>query len=254
VQTVQLFAQTALQPGADAFVAAHSTTAIALSSSSAGTVFSRQISTTAANAFDSIDPGSIARLFPGVDYTLDFTADGHAESNGAATASIGYSYISGLFELGPAPCPSVTAPTTLYHCPSLPAHFSIEASGAGPFTYQWQCLATGGTWTALGNGSIPGIGIVSGATTPQLSIAQSADSGRAFRCVTINTCGMATSPPAQLYICIADFNCDGTVDFFDYLDFVSSFASNESIADFNHDTVIDFFDYLDFVSAFSQGC
>ncbi len=54
--------------------------------------------------------------------------------------------------------------------------------------------------------------------------------------------------------CPADFNQDGTVDFFDYLDFVESFSSNVPSADFNNDSVIDFFDYLDFVEAFSIPC
>ncbi len=54
--------------------------------------------------------------------------------------------------------------------------------------------------------------------------------------------------------CPADFNWDGTVDFFDYLDFVQAFSENTATADFNADQVIDFFDYLDFVSAFALGC
>ena len=54
--------------------------------------------------------------------------------------------------------------------------------------------------------------------------------------------------------CPADFNVDGTLDFFDYLDFVEAFASLSIAADFNADAVIDFFDYLDFVQAFAAGC
>ncbi len=54
--------------------------------------------------------------------------------------------------------------------------------------------------------------------------------------------------------CSADFNHDGVVDFFDYLDFVDAFAASAPAADFNDDSVIDFFDYLDFVDAFSAGC
>ncbi len=54
--------------------------------------------------------------------------------------------------------------------------------------------------------------------------------------------------------CLADFNHDGTLDFFDYLDFVDAFAANDPSADFNGDSVIDFFDYLDFVDIFSTGC
>lgn len=54
--------------------------------------------------------------------------------------------------------------------------------------------------------------------------------------------------------CAADFNADGTLDFFDYLDFVDAFAGSASTADFNLDSIVDFFDYLDFVNAFSSGC
>ena len=54
--------------------------------------------------------------------------------------------------------------------------------------------------------------------------------------------------------CPADFNNDGTVDFFDYHDFVAAFAILSATTDFNHEGVIDFFDYLDFVQAFSSGC
>jgi hypothetical protein len=52
--------------------------------------------------------------------------------------------------------------------------------------------------------------------------------------------------------CSGDFNADGTVDFFDYLDFVARFSANDTRADFNRDGPIDFFDYLDFVAAFSS--
>ncbi len=62
------------------------------------------------------------------------------------------------------------------------------------------------------------------------------------------------SDPATLRMCLADFNCDGGADFFDYLDFVDAFSSQQSVADFNIDGSIDFFDYLDFVDAFSIGC
>ncbi|MBU6412233.1 MAG: hypothetical protein KGS45_02060 [Planctomycetes bacterium] len=62
------------------------------------------------------------------------------------------------------------------------------------------------------------------------------------------------SDAATLSVCFADFNNDGTTDFFDYLDFVAAFSSNNPSADFNLDQVIDFFDYLDFVAEFSVGC
>lgn len=52
----------------------------------------------------------------------------------------------------------------------------------------------------------------------------------------------------------ADFNRDGVLDFFDYLDFVDAFASGDVYSDFNEDGIVDFFDYLDFVDGFSTGC
>jgi hypothetical protein len=54
--------------------------------------------------------------------------------------------------------------------------------------------------------------------------------------------------------CPADFNGDGSIDFFDYLDFVNAYTAGTANADFNGDGSIDFFDYLDFVNAFSSGC
>lgn len=54
--------------------------------------------------------------------------------------------------------------------------------------------------------------------------------------------------------CPSDFNRDETVDFFDYLDFVSEFAAESAAADFNADGSVDFFDYLDFVAALAGGC
>lgn len=72
--------------------------------------------------------------------------------------------------------------------------------------------------------------------------------------VTTNRGGNNVSVFLNIPVCFADFNCDATVDFFDYLDFVDAFSSLLPSADFNGDSVIDFFDYLDFVDAFSTGC
>ena len=63
-----------------------------------------------------------------------------------------------------------------------------------------------------------------------------------------------SSPAANLVVCLADFNGDSSIDFFDYLDFVQAFANNSPSADFNADAIVDFFDYLDFMQAFSTGC
>jgi|CXWL01.1.fsa_nt_gi hypothetical protein len=58
--------------------------------------------------------------------------------------------------------------------------------------------------------------------------------------------------------CLADFNNDDSVDFFDYDDFVACFEGAAcppgTDADFNNDGSTDFFDYDDFVAAFEIGC
>jgi len=94
--------------------------------------------------------------------------------------------------------------------------------------------SSGGTFTIRGTIGQPDAGVMTGG--------QYTVSGGFWA-------GTASSHP-----CDADFNADGAVDLFDYLDFVNVFAINDSSADFNHDTVVDFFDYLDFVAAFAAGC
>ncbi|MDX2148268.1 MAG: hypothetical protein SFZ23_12170 [Planctomycetota bacterium] len=54
--------------------------------------------------------------------------------------------------------------------------------------------------------------------------------------------------------CRADFNNDGQVDFFDYLDFAQAYSTEDPTADFNTDGQVDFFDYLDFAQAYDAGC
>ena len=97
-----------------------------------------------------------------------------------------------------------------------------------------------------------------GANTPTLTVRNTAPADIADYTCFVNSpyCGgsTSTSPAARLNMCLADFNCDSSVDFFDYLDFVDAFSANIPAADFNGDTVFDFFDYLDFVDAFSSGC
>ena len=56
-----------------------------------------------------------------------------------------------------------------------------------------------------------------------------------------------------IFGCKQDFNNDGAVDLFDYLDFLQDFAIASCNADYNFDGVVDLFDYLDFVSDFSRG-
>src|SRR5690606_5198095 len=57
-----------------------------------------------------------------------------------------------------------------------------------------------------------------------------------------------------LSACIADFDGDGELTFFDFLAFQNAFAAGEPRADLNEDGVLDFFDFLEFQSLFAAGC
>lgn len=75
-----------------------------------------------------------------------------------------------------------------------------------------------------------------------------------YTLIVTTDCDTLSSNPATLTVCPADYNLDGTLDFFDYLDFVADFSTEAPRSDVNGDNTIDFFDYLDFVAAFDAGC
>lgn len=54
--------------------------------------------------------------------------------------------------------------------------------------------------------------------------------------------------------CPADFNDDGTLDFFDVQNFLGAFASQNDAADINDDGSFDFFDVQTFLGLFAAGC
>jgi|GEM_PF-3225095 len=80
----------------------------------------------------------------------------------------------------------------------------------------------------------------------------------AYDCVVTNFCGTTTTDSTLLRLCLADFNCDGFVDGFDYDDFVLCFEGGAcppgKTADFNGDGFPDGFDYDEFVAEFETGC
>ena len=53
---------------------------------------------------------------------------------------------------------------------------------------------------------------------------------------------------------IADFNADGTLDFFDVTQFIEAFNSQDASADMNDDGVFNFFDISAFLIAYAEGC
>ncbi len=101
-----------------------------------------------------------------------------------------------------------------------------------------------------GRGGVPPLLIAAAHPNPRGRYFVEYDITRRLRPV-LPTIGPLEARPVN---CLADFNADQALDFFDYLDFVGAFSSSLLHADFNHDSTIDFFDYLDFVDAFSGGC
>jgi hypothetical protein len=174
---------------------------------------------------------------------------------------------TGLAEVAFDDCIAVGAsgPSDRFACPSGEATLDAGSSGSGPIQHQWQALADSGDWVDLSDGVLVLDGAatcatVTGARGPTAVIGFACTSGRErvngrqFRCVVGNPCGSITTRAATLHVCAADFNCDGSVDFFDYLDFVAGLDSEDPRADFNGDETVDFFDYLDFAVAFDGGC
>lgn len=58
------------------------------------------------------------------------------------------------------------------------------------------------------------------------------------------------SPPG----CLADFNNDGQLDFFDVSEFLLGFISMEPVSDLNGDGLFNFFDVSVFLVAHKNGC
>jgi hypothetical protein len=153
------------------------------------------------------------------------------------------------------------------------ATFSVVALGEKP-SYQWQRESppdsqefvdlddgSTGSW----DGNAPGVGaIVSGATTPTLSIAADIDAGRflssvhsgLYRCAVSSSCGENFSFPAQFTVstCPADFNCNSEANSQDFFEFVLAFFALATNADINLDGLINSQDFFDFLASFFAGC
>ncbi len=151
--------------------------------------------------------------------------------------------------------------------PPVPGNFSLVSpanlatSVSLTPTMTWAGSSNAGTYTlkVATDAGLTNVVYTSPAIT---SLSQSVPSSVLAQCQTYfwsvsatNVAG-TTTPPAFSFSTIrpADFNNDGTVDFFDYLDFVDAYSLNDPSSDFNGDSFIDFFDYLDFVDAYSVGC
>lgn len=139
-------------------------------------------------------------------------------------------------------------PTPQRACFGGSASFYVGASSSSGVAYAWRRQQV--PINPLANPS---------AATPTLNIAQASwADALSYDCVVTNSCGSVTSDAATLTVCAADFDCDGTVDFFDYDAFVMCFEGDAcppgKTADFDGDDSVDFFDYDAFVVAFETAC
>ena len=87
----------------------------------------------------------------------------------------------------------------------------------------WCDLVDGVVGGACAGGS--SLAMFSGALTSSLSITSMglADQ-REYRCVASTGCGLRTSEPALLTVCLPDVNCDLETDILDFLDFLDAFG------------------------------
>ena len=175
-------------------------------------------------------------------------------SGGCASVTTGIININFLS----APVVTIQPPLDLAPCGKGPVTLTIAAtSDAGPLAYQWQAEVPfmSNNFISL----IPtinwGVATASGTSTPSLTLTDFYLTGATtYRCLVSNSCGYVYTQSTLIVPCFGDFNCDGSVDFFDYLDFVDSYSATGPDADFNKDGSVDFFDYLDFVDSYSAGC
>ncbi len=113
---------------------------------------------------------------------------------------------------------SITSqPVTTSALDGAAASFTVGALGSGQI-YQWRRNGVNLTNTAP----------YSGANSATLTINPVSLAGNLdiFDVVVSNPCNAVTSRPAALAVtsCPGDFNQDGNIDFFDYLDFVDAFS------------------------------
>jgi hypothetical protein len=130
------------------------------------------------------------------------------------------------------------------------AGFAVTVAWGTSPSFQWRkngvTLVNGPT----GTGSI-----VSGATTPGLSIQNlTREDAGMYDCVVSNACGSATSAAATLTICYPDCNCDGQLNLADFGCFQVKFIFADLYADCNGDGIVNLADFGCFQVRYGLGC
>lgn len=136
-------------------------------------------------------------------------------------------------------------------CPGGTATVTAKAVGTGPFTYKWR--KNGKDIDSTANPS---------ALTAVLSLSNAdATTVGNYDCVVENGCGTHVTAVVPFILCIADFNCDGTVDDLDFQDFSGQYnildCADPSMpagcpSDLNRDGIVDDLDFQAFVPAYDR--
>lgn len=149
------------------------------------------------------------------------------------------------------PCPQICEqPANVTVCRADTAHFQAHVRYDEGVTYRWRVNGV-----PLSDGPTPWGSVIAGSSTRTLTVSnvRRADEGE-YLCAVSGECPIVLSSPAELTVCLADFDCDGFVSGIDYDLYVSAFESGDISADFDGDGFITGIDFDLYVLAFEAGC
>ncbi|MBX9736422.1 MAG: PQQ-dependent sugar dehydrogenase [Phycisphaerales bacterium] len=146
--------------------------------------------------------GEIFKIIPAAGPIVDCNGNGISDATDICRGTAIDCNADGIPDSCVSPLPAISSqPTSVSPCAGDTVNFSITVGGFGTITTQWQFRTSpAGSYASLGNGVIPGVGTVSGATTTALSIASldPAANGIEVRAVSTNSCGATPSSPAAI--------------------------------------------------------
>jgi hypothetical protein len=137
-------------------------------------------------------------------------------------------------------------------------------AGAGGFTYRWQVAddANRTNWHDLIDGpqtiaGVPSMLIVTGAASQVMSLSDLSVRGTSvadFRVIATGSCGPSTSASQSLYVCGADFDCNGTIAVQDIFAYLNAWFINDQRTDNNGLPGLQVSDIFGFMSMWFTGC
>lgn len=142
--------------------------------------------------------------------------------------------------------------------------YSANPGGPGAFTYQWQKAddLNASNWIDLTDGpltisGVTGAATVSGSATGTLQVGDLRLQGpnvATFRVIATGECGPSTSTGLTLYVCGADFDCNGHLAVADIFAYLNAFFAGDPRADYNGLAGLQVSDVFGFLSVWLNGC